>query len=202
MFNGVLFDLDGTLLEPVIDFKALRARLGIPQGDSILDWVLSQPPGKREVMDQTLVEVEMEAARHAKLMPGAEETLAWLFKTGVHVGVLTRNCWKAWELARDRCGLNRMTDVFTREAGPAKPHPACLIPVTVRWGGIPASQIIHVGDYLYDLQLAAETGMYSVLLHSSGVNPFPVHCNQVVADHEGLLSHLRGLLTTDGNHQV
>jgi HAD superfamily hydrolase (TIGR01509 family) len=195
MYKGVLFDLDGTILEPGINFKALRERLSIPQGESILDWVLAQPDGKREAMDQTLVEVEVEAARQAKLMPGAEETMGWLLESGVRVGILTRNCWRAWEIARDRCGLNQLTDVFTRESAPAKPNPACLTPITEHWGGIPAQRIIHVGDYLYDLQLAANTGMYSVLLHSSGMNPFPVHCDHVAADHQSLLAHLRSLLT-------
>ncbi len=200
MFEGVLFDLDGTLLEPSIDFNALRQRLLIPPGESILDWILAQLPEQRATLDHILIEVETEAAGRAKLMPGAALTLSWLLDTGVRVGILTRNCWRAWELARDRCGLSRVTDVFTRELAPAKPNPACLAPITTRWGGISTQRIIHVGDYLYDLQLAAETGMYSVLLHHSGTNPFPVSCDHVAPDHDKLLVHLRQLLSGRADH--
>jgi len=74
--------------------------------------------------------------------------------------------------------------------------------LTERWVGISPRQIIHIGDYLYDLQLAAETGMYSILLHSSGTNPFPVSCDYVAVNHECLLVHLQRMILKEEDHQV
>lgn len=192
MFRAILFDLDGTLLAPEIDFKALRNRLSIPPGESILDWVNALPKNEREGRMSTLVEIEVEAAHRAKLLRGATQTLDWILGQGIQVGVLTRNCLEAWNIANRRCQLEKIKWVFTRESGIPKPDPRCLEPIMSEWG-VSAGDIVHVGDYLYDLLLADATGMYSILVHSSGVNPFPVDCHFVAQDHETLLQHLKSL---------
>jgi hypothetical protein len=37
--RGIVFDMDGTVTVPVINFKEMRARVGVPPGHDILDWV-------------------------------------------------------------------------------------------------------------------------------------------------------------------
>ena len=93
---------------------------------------------------------------------------------------------------KERCGLHSVTDVFTRETGGLKPHPASVEPAISLWG-IPAKEVVHVGDYLYDLQLARAVGMYSILIHPNGKNPFFTDCDFVATDHGCLLEHLRTL---------
>ncbi len=192
MFRAILFDLDGTLLAPAIDFKALRNRLSIPPGESILDWVNALPEEERECRMNTLVEVEIEAAHRATLLQGTEQTLEWILGHGIQVGILTRNCQEAWEIASRRCSLDGIKWVFTRESGIPKPDPRCLEPIMNEWD-LSARDIVHVGDYLYDLLLAEATGMYSILVHPTGINPFQVDCHFVARDHEALLGHLKCL---------
>jgi len=40
--------MDGTLTLPVLDFKKLRERLGISDGDDILYFASNAPPGEKE----------------------------------------------------------------------------------------------------------------------------------------------------------
>ncbi|MCG3198172.1 MAG: HAD family hydrolase [Candidatus Omnitrophica bacterium] len=191
-YRAVLFDMDGTLLEPSIDFRALRERLGVPLSADILDWVFEQPPTQRERLNSILLEVEIEAAERSALLPRARETLEWLTDKGIRHGILTRNSQEAWDRIRVRCDLRGIGDVFTREGGPAKPDPACLAPILRRWS-VEASKIVHVGDYLYDLQLARVTGMHSILIHSSGANPYPEPSDFIARDHGELLEYLKRL---------
>ena len=41
--RAVAFDLDSTLTKPYLDFRKLRAQLGLAEGD-ILDWLAGLPP--------------------------------------------------------------------------------------------------------------------------------------------------------------
>jgi HAD superfamily hydrolase (TIGR01509 family) len=196
-YQAILFDLDGTLLLPAIDFKLLRQRLGLPDKMDILEHVQQQDEAQRCRLSEIILAAELEAANRASLMPGASATLEWISTHEIRLGILTRNCIQAWELSRERCGLRPEIDVFTRELTPTKPNPLCLQPILRKWS-LQAEQIIHVGDYLYDLQLASQTGMYSILIHSSGENPFSEPCHFVARDHFHLLEHLT-LIFSDGS---
>lgn len=191
-FEAVVFDMDGTLVTPTVDFKQLRLRLGVPENESILDWIRSQPPQEREDPHRILTDVEHEAAGRTELMPGARQTLDWLCERGVRFGVLTRNSRAVWGIVSARCGLEAVLHVVTRDDGLAKPDPSCLSPFLEIWKTDPR-RIVHVGDYRYDLELARATGMYSILLQESGQNPFPVPCDYVAKSHRSLLEHLSQL---------
>lgn len=45
--RGVIFDMDGTLTIPVLDFSEMRSRLGLPAGADILPTVTSMPAEQR-----------------------------------------------------------------------------------------------------------------------------------------------------------
>ena len=42
MLKAVLFDMDGTLTQPVIDWGVARRRLGVPEAASIMDHIEAQ----------------------------------------------------------------------------------------------------------------------------------------------------------------
>lgn len=191
-FEGVVFDMDGTLVIPTIDFKKLRARLGTPEGESILDWIKARPIAGQEKLYRILAEVEYEAAGRTELLPGARQTLDWLAARSIRFGVLTRNSRYVWGVVSRRCGIEDVPHVVTRDDGLAKPDPLCLSPFLKEWNCAP-ERMIHVGDYRYDLELTRDTGMYSILIHESGQNPFPVQCHFVASSHEDLQEHLQTL---------
>ena len=51
--------MDGTLTRPVIDFKEMRRRLGLPEGD-ILAALAAAPPAERQQMHSIIEELENE----------------------------------------------------------------------------------------------------------------------------------------------
>ena len=50
MIEAILFDMDGTVTEPNIDWRALRDRLGVPQGTAIMDHISSLPPMRENLL--------------------------------------------------------------------------------------------------------------------------------------------------------
>lgn len=46
--RGIIFDLDGTLVDSQLDFVSMRADLAIPDGADILTWIASAEPPEQE----------------------------------------------------------------------------------------------------------------------------------------------------------
>ena len=191
-FKSIVFDLDGTLLVSNIDFASLRIRLQVPNHEAILDWVESREEEEREAGRALLHSVEREAALDSRVHSGVPELLDWLRARGVRFGILTRNSRTSWNIVASRFPFLSPDLVVTREEAPPKPLPACLQPFLDRWNLEP-SDLVHVGDYRFDLELAQATGMHSILINAEGKNPYPVPCDHVVRDLEELLVYLRTL---------
>ncbi len=104
--KGVLFDFDGTLTRPfAIDFKAIKAAIGCPSDQTILEFIETLPDKARRLESQaTLHAMEMEAAADSHPHDGAEDLIRFLKAQGLPVGILTRNSWasvkKRWRISR------------------------------------------------------------------------------------------------------
>ena len=78
---AVLFDMDGTLTEPMLDFPRIKAEMGI--GDRpILEALAGMNPRERSIAETVLHRHEEEAARGSTLNPGCRELLEWLDARG------------------------------------------------------------------------------------------------------------------------
>ena len=58
--KGVIFDMDGTLTIPVLNFNEMRARIGLPQGADILAAVANMATDERERAMEIIEECEEE----------------------------------------------------------------------------------------------------------------------------------------------
>jgi HAD superfamily hydrolase (TIGR01549 family) len=163
-YRLVIFDMDGTLTEELLDFAAIRREIGVAEGAGILEHLEGLPPesAQRARAEAILQRHEMDAAQRCVAHPGAREVLAALAAHGIRTAVLTRNsapCAKAI-LSRHQLQAEFLA---TREDRPHKPHPEAILRITGRWGILP-EQTLMVGDYLYDMQAAANAGTDSALL--------------------------------------
>lgn len=164
--RAVVFDLDGTLAHSNPDFPAIRQALGLSAGEDILAHIAGLPAAKQAGAMATVHHYEMAASHRAEWIGGAAELLQFVQQKPLPTAILTRNMRKAAELTLSRLGLS-VEVLLTREDAPAKPDPAGLIHIMDIWLLEP-TQVLYVGDYLFDLQTARGAGCRSALYCPDG----------------------------------
>jgi len=120
--SAVIFDLDGTLTEPLLDFDAMRAEIGLPPGP-ILEQLAHADAATQARADEILRRHEREAIARATLADGCAELLALLAARAIPTAILTRNVREVVETFSSTFGFS-FAAVYTREDGPHKPSPA------------------------------------------------------------------------------
>jgi len=158
----VIFDLDGTLLEPAFDFEAIRREIGLPPGAAIIEAMDRFSESERARANSILERHEAEAARCSRLMPGAGELLDSLRAQGVRTAVLTRNSRRSAERACRRHGL-AFDAVVTREDHVPKPSPAGVRRLMQTLGAEPEETVV-VGDFRFDVEAGAAAGCRTIAL--------------------------------------
>lgn len=161
--KAVIFDMDGTLTVPVLDFDAMRAEMGIVDGTPILEAMAAMPPAGRARYDAILARHEIEASARAELSPGAAELLAHLAANRVPMAILTRNCRRSVEAFCAKFSL-RFDAVHTREDGVTKPSPLPVLDLCRRMNVQPARTLV-VGDFLFDILSGQSAGCPTCLIH-------------------------------------
>ena len=153
----ILFDLDGTLIEP-LDFEPVKRVLGV---ESPILVSLSKDPRKEEKME-ILKEFEIKHSYNANLMPYAEEILSLIEGLGIKKGVITRNCSESVEIVKKRFGLE-FDFVFTRDNCDVKPSPK-PIKLALRFARVKSDECLMVGDYTFDILAGKRAGVKTALI--------------------------------------
>ncbi len=65
--KGVIFDMDGTLTIPALNFKVMRDRLHLLPGQDILPTVQSYPPDKKAQAMAIIEELEEEEVKKTQV---------------------------------------------------------------------------------------------------------------------------------------
>ncbi len=161
--KGIIFDMDGTLIEPAIDFVAMRQATGILEGD-LLEVIASWGEQSQRAQQALAViaEFEREAALQMKLMPGARALLEYLDAHRVECAVVTRNNRETLELMISRYEL-QFSELIDRSFIPPKPEPDALIHILECWSLRP-DECIMVGDTHHDMVAAHKAGMACCLI--------------------------------------
>jgi HAD superfamily hydrolase (TIGR01509 family) len=166
----VIFDMDGTLTEELLDFAAIRREIGVPDGVGILEYISHLSGSRKSQAEEILHRHEIAAAGTCVLHEGALEILAALKGRGIRTALLTRNSSACAQsvLSRHRLSFDW---VATRDHPPHKPHRDSILNITRHFAILP-EQTLMVGDYLYDLQAARNAGVDAALVcHKTGPAP-------------------------------
>lgn len=160
--HGVIFDLDGTLVSSELDFSLIKAQIGCPCEQDLLDFIAQLPsPYMREEAMNIVHQHELLDAQHATLLPGVSEAIAQLKAKKIPMAIVTRNFDKAASIKLQNNPLPIST-VLTRSDAPAKPDPSSLNAIATLWD-ISSANLLYVGDYLYDIQAAHNADMRACL---------------------------------------
>ena len=119
MIKAMIFDLDGTLTVPYLDFDAIRAEIGLLPGP-ILEAMQRMDAAERARAERILDRHERAAAENSTLREGAAEVIRHLRARGFGVGILTRNArrWTGYVLAKHGISVDA---VRCRDDGTVKP---------------------------------------------------------------------------------
>ena len=177
---GVVFDLDGTLVESGHDFARMRREVvrlaeahGVVPGHlSVRDTIPKLMDTARSELEQShaaegvlfrfeaevnksIDAIEMESLPRTVPREGAVELLRTLFTRGFRNGVLTRSSEAFCRSALLKTGLiDYFPYLHTRSAaGPSKPSPESLL-LLLKEMGVPPDRAVYVGDHLIDVECA------------------------------------------------
>jgi HAD superfamily hydrolase (TIGR01509 family) len=174
-----IFDMDGTLTVSAHDFAAIRAELGLPHGQPILEALAALPERVAAPLWRRLDALELELARRARPAPGAEPLLRALQRRGANLGILTRNSLANTEVTLQAAGLRDFfaaEDLIAREHAPPKPRPDGIRRLLARWNA-PPEQAVMVGDYRFDLEAGRAVGVATVYVDLDGSRAFAEHAD-------------------------
>lgn len=194
--RGIIFDLDGTLVDSRLDFDAMRRDMGLPVGIPILEALESVPDGAaRDRMLQIMHDHEVRGADASTLIDGVVEFLSHIEQLGIVSAVLTRNSRPSALRTLQRWNLS-FSQVVTREDAPPKPDPAGVRLIADRWQ-IPSHQIVVVGDYLFDLQAGRKAGSRCVLFAQGECPAFASEADFILRDFRQAAALLEKMVTDD-----
>jgi phosphoglycolate phosphatase len=181
-FRGVIFDLDGTLLDTLGDIadaaNCVLAKHGFPPhpladyrqfvGDGVQMLITrALPPDRRDpdTVRACLQTMDSEYQRHlnqtAQPYAGVSELLSSLKRRNLRLAVLSNK--------PDQFTARCVTDFFGKDLfnpilglradRPRKPDPAGALEIARSWGVAP-SDILYLGDSGTDMQTAVSAGMF------------------------------------------
>jgi HAD superfamily hydrolase (TIGR01509 family) len=164
--KAVIFDLDGTITAPYLDFDKIRAEIGLsPDAGPLLEEIEKMTGADRKRAEEILYKHEQLAIEHSTLNAGAAETLKRLRQMGIHISVLTRNTRSNASAVAKKHNIE-FDAVIDRDDGPVKPNPFGVRRLC-EFFKVKPDQTLVVGDYLFDLQCAKAADAIAVLMKSS-----------------------------------
>lgn len=193
--EGVVFDLDDTLVESTVDFPKFKGRvidMIVSFGEERSDYrpeetvvaiinrfennmrnegvSESEFAGRLAALDRIMDEVEMERVSETVALEGALRLLGLLRKHGVKIGVLTRGCEGYARAALSNTGLLDFVDAVECRNSDTKPKPSPEAYLKLAEAlGVSKDKTIFVGDHPLDAQCAANAGVPFIAVRTGDV---------------------------------
>jgi 2-phosphoglycolate phosphatase len=191
-WKGVLFDLDGTLLDTAPDFIVVlnamltdRGRAPLPAENiravvsngarALVALAFGGNPGEEE-FEALNVELRERYSRHlavhTHLFPGLDDVLARLEKDGIPWGIVTNKPSQYTLPILDALALSRRcaSVVCPDQVTHTKPHPEPMLKAAAEMH-IQATDCVYVGDHERDIAAGRNAGMATVVAGWGYIGP-------------------------------
>ena len=159
--EGVIFDLDGTVVDVPYNWPRIREELGAG-GVPILSYLASLEEPEKTEKWQLLEKYEDEATGKAALKKGMPQLLDFLTRKSIKKALVTNNSRENVDFLLKKFHLE-FDCVICRESGMWKPSGAPLI-AALKELGIEKDMCCVVGDSHFDARAAKEAGIEKVFI--------------------------------------
>lgn len=161
MLHGIIFDMDGTLTKPNVDFATIEREIGAKVG-FIIDYAERSSPEERARAMEILERYEAQAAMESELNDGVHEMLEYLSQKQLKRALLTRNSRKSVDTVLQKHKLH-FEFIVSREDTKPKPAPDPIFLLSERMN-IHTDHLLMIGDYKYDIMCGKAAGTKTALL--------------------------------------
>jgi len=179
MFRAVIFDFDGTITKPFLDFRKIKQDIGFPEDEIyLLERMQEMPEKEKQRAFRILERYEKEAVEKSELNDDAHEVLETLKRKGIKTVLLTRNSHLS---INESCQKHRICFdlIITREDAAVKPEPDGII-LASRKLNIALDEIIMVGDYQFDIIAGNRAGVKTVLLTNGNKHHWDIKSDYII----------------------
>ena len=190
--RGVIFDLDGTIVDVPYDWPKIKLDLGT-QGQPILHYLSSLEEPEKTKKWKILKKYEDEATLKATLKEGMKEFLDFLREKKVKIALVTNNSRKNVRFLLRKFDLE-FDCIISRESGLWKPSGDPFLAV-LRKLKLRKEECCVIGDSHFDLKAAKEAGIERVFLLSKDKEKFSSIGAEAFPSVEALKERMEELLT-------
>lgn len=163
--RGVIFDLDGTLIDSQYDWNLIRREIGV--GDlPILSHINNLKGALKEQAMRVLESFEKVATKRARLNRGMKRLLELIEEKGIKKAIVTNNSRKTVEYLVRKWHLS-FDHIVTRDDGVWKPSGEPL-ERAVAMLCLRKEEVIYVGNSEHDRMAAKDAGIRFISVRAPG----------------------------------
>lgn len=208
--RGVVFDMDGTLTKPNLDFASMYRQCQVDPSADILVEIANMPPERAAACRAVIDDMEEQGRQTLQLQPGTAQVLSWLAAQGIPTALVTRNTQATVDRLQEllllpvapsnkngpqQQALVTFDLAIPRDDGrdfPPKPHPASLqYIVSERWQVVDPTTVVMVGDsYTHDVLYGQAAGTTTALLDTTAGQRVTQSIGQQQKQPDFLVQHL------------
>jgi len=178
MINGIIFDLDGTLVRLPIRYEVIFEKLQSlfdtqDEFKPLIPIILEKANNDAKLIQRAfdlICEEETQAANNFEIIDDAIDTLNYFKNRNYSLSLVTMQCMKAAKLVLDKMQISELfSSIITRDDSPQR---SIQIKNSVEILSLSPDNVIVIGDRIHDVKSAKEVGCSAILFNKDKLNSF------------------------------